>query len=161
MDCQIVVRAAVPEDIDDIFELLELYTAAGIVLQRSKEDIASYLGNFRVAVCGGKTVGCVAVRDFGNDLLEVRSLVVHPEYQNRGVGKIIINAVIKGLQKSRPVWRLFALTMTPGFFQSLGFRCVPKSLFPEKIWSDCSKCAKRQCCDETAVLLDSGDLLNG
>ena len=50
MKNELSVRKAVPEDIDGIFQLLELYVSAGIVLQRSKEDIAHYLGNFRVAV---------------------------------------------------------------------------------------------------------------
>ena len=80
------VRPAVPDDIEGIFQLLELYAPAGIVLRRSKEDIAFYLGNFRVAELDCRIVGCVAVRDFGNDLLEVRSLVIHPDFQGRGIG---------------------------------------------------------------------------
>ena len=151
------VRPAVPEDIDGIHQLLELYAPAGIVLRRSKEDIALFLGNFRVAELDSKIIGCVAVRDFGNDLLEVRSLVIHPDCQGKGVGKVIVRAIIDNLKQQREYWRLFALTMTPEFFCSLGFRIVPKSLFPEKIWSDCAKCAKRHCCDETAVLMDSED----
>lgn len=152
------VRPAVPDDIEGIFQLLELYAPAGIVLRRSKEDIAFYLGNFRVAELDCRIVGCVAVRDFGNDLLEVRSLVIHPDFQGRGIGGEIIRSIIEGLKNTRQYWRLFALTMRPEFFCSLGFRIVPKSLFPEKIWSDCAKCAKRNCCDETAVLMDSEDL---
>jgi amino-acid N-acetyltransferase len=152
---------AAETDIDGIFELLELYVPAGIVLQRSKEDIAQYLGNFRVALCDEKIVGCAAARDFGNDMLEVRSLVVHPDHQGKGVGKAIVKQIIDSLQSTRKNWKLFALTMRPEFFCNLGFREVPKALFPEKIWSDCSKCAKRHCCDEIAVLMDSEDINNG
>ncbi len=149
---------AEPRDIDSIFQLLELYAPSGIVLQRSKEDIGLFLKNFRVAASGGNIVGCAAVRDFGNDLLEVRSLVIHPDFQKQGIGGKIIRSIICDLQKHRASWRLFALTLRPDFFCAQGFREVPKALFPEKIWSDCAKCAKRHCCDEIAVLLDSGDL---
>ena len=65
----------------------------------------------------------------------------------------MVNAIKNKLEVSRTNWRLFALTLRPDFFSSLGFEEVPKSLFPEKIWSDCSKCAKRSRCDETAMLL--------
>jgi amino-acid N-acetyltransferase len=157
MNGNLVIRSAAADDIDRIFELLEIYAAQKVVLTRSKEDIAFYIGNFTVAECDGRVCGCVAVRDFGNDLLEIRSLVVAPGLQNKGVGKAMIKAVIGKLKAHKGYWRLFALTMRPDFFRSLAFREVPKSLFPEKIWSDCSKCAKRSRCDETAVLLESAE----
>ena len=31
---------------------------------------------------------------------------------------------------------------------------VNRELFPEKIWSDCAKCPKHSCCDETAMLIE-------
>ena len=157
MSSDLSIRAAEEADIDSIFELLELYAPSGIVLQRSKENIAVFLKNFRVAIADSRIIGCVAVRDFGNDLLEVRSLVIHPDFQNQGVGGKFIRNIIDSLRQTRESWRLFALTMRPEFFCKHGFREVPKALFPEKIWSDCAKCAKQKCCDETAVLLDSGD----
>ena len=157
----LTVRKAELADVGSIFNLLELYTARGIVLSRSREDIALFISNFMVAEVDNIIHGCVAVRDFGKDLLEVRSLVVSPQYQGMGVGKALVNAIIGNLRSSRPVGRLFTLTTTPEFFKALGFREVPKSLFPEKIWSDCSKCAKRDCCDEAALLIEPEDLDHG
>ena len=151
----LTIRKASTNDVESIHHLLELYAPAGIVLSRTKEDINFFISNFTVAVYENKVCGCAAVRDFGNDLLEVRSLVVAPGLQNKGVGKAMLNAIIGNLREKRQNWRLFALTLRPDFFRSLGFREVPKSLFPEKIWSDCSKCAKRSCCDEIALLLES------
>lgn len=150
----ISVRPAQAGDIDAIFELLELYTASGVVLKRSKEDIAGYLANFIVAVDNGVVCGCCAARDFGHDLFEVRSLVVNPGCQGRGIGKLLVNFIIGRLNTERKQWRLFTLTLQVKFFQSLGFSVVDKEIFPEKIWSDCSKCPKYHCCDETALLLE-------
>ena len=154
MNSSVTIRPAQPDDVDAIFELLELYTASGIVLKRSKEDIAGYLGNFIVAVVDGSVCGCCAARDFGHDLLEVRSLVVSPVCQGKGVGKKLVSSIIERLDLERSVWRLFTLTLQVDFFKSLGFSVVEKEIFPEKIWSDCSKCPKFSCCDETALLLE-------
>ena len=154
MNSSIIVRPAVPADIDAIFELLELYTASGVVLKRSKDDIASYLKNFIVAEDNGVVCGCCAARDFGHDLFEVRSLVVDPGHQGKGIGRLLVDFIIDRMNKERESWRLFTLTLQVRFFQSLGFAVVEKEIFPEKIWSDCSKCSKFLCCDETALLLE-------
>lgn len=153
MKDQVKIRPAVQRDIDAIFDLLELYVAKGIVLRRSKEDIGFFIGNFVVAELQGKVCGCAALRDFGGDLLELRSVVISPELQGKGIGKIMVGAIIARLREERTSWRLFTLTTTPPFFRSMGFREVPKEEFPEKIWSDCAKCPKFHSCDETALLI--------
>ena len=154
MNGSIIVRPACTSDVDAIFRLLELYTASGIVLKRSKEDITGYLTNFIVAEKAGSVCGCCAARDFGHDLLEVRSLVVDPACQGMGIGKMMVNSIIDRLDRERENWRLFTLTLQVEFFRSLGFVVVDKEIFPEKIWSDCSKCPKYSCCDEIALLLE-------
>jgi amino-acid N-acetyltransferase len=153
MKDQIKIRPAALTDVDGIFALLELYVAQGIVLKRSKEDISFFIGNFTVAELDGKVCGCAALRDFGNDLLELRSVVISPDLQGKGIGKILVASMIERLKAERQNWRLFTLTTTPAFFESLGFKVVSKEEFPEKIWSDCSKCPKFHCCDETALLV--------
>ena len=149
------IRSATLEDVNRIFELLEIYAVNHIVLPRSHEDIAFFIGNFVVAEFDGKVCGCGAMRDFGGDLLEVRSLVVDPAVQGKGIGRAIVEAMISGLKLRRPEWRRFTLTMQAEFFKRLGFSEVDRHMFPEKIWSDCSKCPKHTCCDEIAMLLES------
>ena len=78
-----------------------------------------------------------------------------PAMQGKGVGRAVINMIVEKLRCQRDKWRLFALTLQPEFFRALGFTEVEKDLFPEKIWSDCSKCSKRDCCDEIALLMES------
>ena len=156
MNGTVSVRNATSCDVPAIYALLEPYAEAKVVLRRSQEDILNYIANFVVAEIDGKVCGCGAARDFGNNLYEVRSLVVDPAIQKKGIGRAIVKYFIDRF-KVRGVdnWKLFALTMTPAFFISLGFKEVEKELFPEKIWADCLKCAKYHCCDETAVLLTS------
>lgn len=146
------VRKAEENDIPAIHELLERYADLGIVLRRSREDIRRALGNFFVAEMDGRFCGCSALRDFGNELLEIRSLVVDPELQGRGIGRAIIDAIVRDVDARLSAWRLFTLTGQPEFFAKLGFRRVPRERFPEKIWSDCRNCPKNDCCDEIALM---------
>ena len=156
MSSSVNVRVAVPEDVPEIHALLEPYAEEKIVLRRSQEDILHYINNFVIAEIDGKICGCGAARDFGSNLYEVRSLVVDRSIQKKGIGRAIVTFFVNRFdERGIKDWRLFALTMTPGFFVSLGFKEVSKEMFPEKIWADCLKCAKYHCCDEIAVLLES------
>lgn len=150
----LTVREAQPADIPAICALLDIYAKKQIVLARDAEDIRKYLGNFVVGEIDGLLRGCVAVRDFGNDLLEVRSLAVDPEFKGKGIGRAMLEGVISGLRIKREHVRLFALTYEVDFFRKLGFQTVSKTLFPEKIWSDCAQCPKKDHCDEVAVLYE-------
>ena len=151
------IRKAQEADIPAIHALLELYADQGIVLRRSSEDIRRHLGSFFVAEDDGRICGCSAIRDFGNNLLEVRSLVVDPGSQGQGIGRAIIKAVVGDVNGKRRQWRIFTLTGQPEFFVKQGFRTVSREMFPEKIWSDCRKCPKSECCDEVALMITDDD----
>lgn len=150
----LVIRNAEERDVPEIFRLLEIYAKQGIVLRRSEDDIRFYLGNFLVAERGGLIRGCAAVRDFGGNLYEVRSVVVAPEDQGKGVGRAMIEAIVAGMRLRSGRWRLFTLTGQPEFFMRLGFHIVDRRQFPEKIWSDCANCPKNECCDEVALMIE-------
>ena len=148
------LRAACECDIPEICTLLKIYSDRQIVLPRSEENIRSYLKNFTVARRDGKLCGCVALRDFGNDLYEVRSLAVHPECQRGGVGRAMVEHCIRKLREKQKPVRLFSLTYQQEFFQRLGFAVTDRHQFPEKIWSDCAQCPKHTCCDEIAMIFE-------
>ena len=153
MSGNIILRPAELQDVRNIHLLLHDYALQGVLLDRSEEDITLYLKNFTVAVDEtGALLGCMAVRDFGNDLLEVRSLAIQPDMRKGGIGRKLVAKAIARLDEERDNYRLFALTLQPGFFERLNFEIVEKELFPEKIWADCVHCPKRERCDETAVI---------
>ena len=52
---------------------------------------------------------------------------------------------------------VFALTRQPLFFLRLGFVPTDKAHFPLKVWADCSRCPRREACDEVAVGLRLSD----
>ena len=154
MTGSLVVRPAVESDVGPICDLPDEYARRHLLLKRTPEDVLEKLKNFRVGELDGEFACCVALRDFGDDLYEVRSLAVCRKFNNQGCGSKLVSGVIDQLRSlGRPV-RVFALTYRAHFFCRLGFRIVSKELFPQKIWSDCSVCPKKDCCDETAVLME-------
>ena len=151
---QLVVRKAELKDVKAIYGILKVYADQQIVLARDETDITFYLKNFSVCEADGVIAGCVALRDFGNELMEVRSLAVKEEFKGMGIGRAMLQFVIDRLKQQKQQARVFALTYQDKFFQKLGFNVVAKELFPEKIWADCEKCPKKEHCDEIAVLLE-------
>ena len=154
MTRHINVRPAFESDVTAICELLATYAKDAIVLPRSEADVLDHLGNFVIAEHVDKLVGCAAVRDFGNNLFEVRSLALREQYIGLGLGREMMEEIIKRLRREKAPCRLFALTYRAPFFRKLGFHDVDKNIFPEKIWSDCVKCPKKDHCDEDALLIE-------
>lgn len=149
------LRAAVATDVSAIHDLLAQYAAAQLLLPRTREELDARLASFAVAeaVATGAFAGCVALRDYGARLFEVRSLAVHPDFLGRGLGSALIAFMAERLRQTGG-GRVFALTRHPHLFMRQGFVKVDKTRFPEKIWSDCQLCPKQHCCDEDALLLE-------
>ena len=153
----IVFRHAVPDDVPTIHELVCLYAKERLLLPRPAEDILEKIGNFHILELDGRPVGCAALRNYGNSLYEIRSLAVRKEYLNRRLGSRMVEGLLQLLRDKGEPARVFALTYRDNFFIQHGFRIVDKKMFPEKIWSDCAVCPKKDRCDEIAVLLSIGD----
>jgi len=51
------------------------------------------------------------------------------------------------------VKKVFTLTYQQSFFESIGFKEIPKESLPaHKIWADCVKCKHFPVCDEVALI---------
>ena len=148
---EIITRKALDSDADIILELLDTYSDQGLLLSLSLQDILSRINTFAVSESDGKVIGCASLKDFENNLFEVRSLAVNSQYTGRQIGSKLVNFLLEESQIPEGS-RIFALTYRASFFQRLGFELVSKDQFPEKIWHDCEKCQKKDHCDEQAVL---------
>ncbi|MEK7307673.1 MAG: GNAT family N-acetyltransferase, partial [Nitrospirota bacterium] len=73
------------------------------------------------------------------------------EYQNKGVGKKLVEQCLKEV-KALGVKKIFALTYNPEFFRKLRFKDIDKNALPQKIWGDCLRCPKFPKCEEVAVI---------
>ncbi len=158
------IRVAHKTDAAQVALLLAPYARSGIVLPRTEDEIRQHVHNFLIAesTLNGKTgiVGCVALRDYGAGLFEIRSLAVSATKSGMGLGSQLIQAAVTEA-KTRGASRIFALTLRAHLFQRQGFHTVEKERFPQKVWTDCKHCKKLHCCDETAVLLELSESLSG
>ena len=146
------VDKATADDIAGIQKLVNHYSSMGDLLPRTKSDISNNLKHFRVIRQDNEVVACGSLEHFTDELAEIRSLMVAANIKRGGLGRKIVEELIKTAQQ-RGVVRLMALTYVPEFFHKLGFITVNKDIFPEKIWGICVNCYKFENCDEIAVLL--------
>jgi len=152
---EVTCRKAKPEDVDDLYNLIRGYAEKGIMLPRSKEALSRLIDDFYVAEADGRFVGCGSLCLLAPDLAEIRSLGIDEEYKGKGIGRILIRELVEEARR-REIPKVMALTMEVPFFERNGFSVVPKEIFPEKVWTDCIHCPKRDRCDETAVLMRLG-----
>lgn len=147
----LAVRKATMGDIHDLLELINNYAAGGIMLPRTEFEMSENIRDFSVAYSGAQLLGCGALHFYTPTAAEVRSLAVDATRKEQGIGRLIVEtlereAIEQGLHA------LFAFTYVPGFFQRLGFHEVERGELPLKVWKDCLRCKKFQCCDEIAML---------
>jgi amino-acid N-acetyltransferase len=140
-----MIRKARLSDVPQIVALVEVYARRGEVLPRSLEETYQSLRDWVVAEENGRIVGCGSLLIMWADLAEIRSLVVAPEFQERGLGHQLMERLLDLPQ-------VFALTRQVGFFASLGFLETTRESLPRKIWKDCWNCARLRNCDEVAMI---------
>jgi amino-acid N-acetyltransferase len=148
-----MIRKAIIPDVREIHRLLLDYARDGLLLSRSLAELYESVRDFYVFEVDGKVVGTAALNICWEDLAELRSLAVHPDYNGRGAGKELVQACLDEARRLG-IRRVFALTYKQAFFEKLGFAVIEKSQLPHKIWGDCMKCAKFPDCDEIALSID-------
>jgi amino-acid N-acetyltransferase len=143
------IKICIPsiKHIKDIYEIINFYADKGLLLHRSLQDITNNLNQFYIAIIDKIVVGCISKKFYSDDLVEIRSLAIKNKYKKLGIGKMLVEKVIKEEKEKR----VFALTYTPVFFQKVGFTTIQKEILPEKIWADCITCPYRFDCKEIAV----------
>lgn len=116
-----VVRAAVTADIPGIKHLVDYYTADRRLLAKATVTLYEDVQEFVVAERPeGGIVGCGALHVIWEDLGEVRTVAVSPEFLGQGVGAAILTSL---LERARRLGldRVFCLTFERDFFGRHGF----------------------------------------
>ncbi len=148
-----MVRKAKMTDVPAIQRLVNFYAQKGDLLPRTLQELYERVRDFYVFEQEGRIAGVCSLFIYWEDLAEIRSLAVEPEFEGRGIGRAVTEACIAEARELG-ITRVFALSYKTAFFERLGFRIVNKIDLPEKIWKDCLRCTKFYHCDEVAVLLD-------
>jgi amino-acid N-acetyltransferase len=148
----VYVRPARIADMLQVEPMINRFAAENLMLPKTREQLVRLFREFVVAVDDhGRVLGCGGLRIFSPTLAEVISLAVDPATQGMGLGGRIVERLVEDAE-TLGITTVFALTLRDGFFNRLGFRTVPKEMFPAKVWSDCRNCPKLHACDEIAVV---------
>ena len=149
-----LVRAALLADVPGLEALQAPYVATGDLLPRSNYDLCRHIKEWVVVAepGDGAIVGCGALKIYSGELAEVAGLAVRRDRQGVGLGRALLEALLTQA-RDHGLARVFALTRKPEFFLRLGFVPAEKEQFPEKVWADCARCPRQNCCDEIAVAL--------
>ena len=147
----LTVRRAGVADMLQVEPLINGFAKQELMLPKTVEQLSRNFREFVVAEQNGRVIGCAALRVYTPQLAELGSLAVSQAAHGLGVGRKLV-AAVEAEAASHGIGTVFALTLQDVFFHKLGYRTVPKELFPLKVWSDCRACPKLHACDEIAVV---------
>lgn len=148
----VAVRGAVLSDVPRLERLMAPYIATGDLLPRSNYDLCRHIKEWVVAEDGGDLAGCGSLKIYSQDLAEVAGLAVREDWQGTGIGRALLETLIREA-RAFGLTEVLALTRRPAFFLKLGFMPAEREHFPLKVWADCVRCPRNNCCDEIAVTL--------
>ncbi|MFF5503102.1 amino-acid N-acetyltransferase [Streptomyces roseolus] len=122
MSKAVTVRRARTSDVAAVRRLVDPYARRGILLDKATVTFYEAIQEFWVAERDedGEVVGVGALHVMWEDLAEVRTLAVDPDFKGAGVGHQLLT---KLLQTARwlGVRRVFCLTFEVEFFAKHGF----------------------------------------
>jgi amino-acid N-acetyltransferase len=148
---RLTVRKAVMHDIRPILDLINGYAVKGIMLPRTEFEMSEAIRDFTVVLSGGELLGCGALHFYSPTIGEIRSLAVHEHAKTHGVGRRVVDSLVREAQEYE-LDAVFAFTYVTEFFRRVGFHVVERGVLPLKAWKDCLRCPKFHACDEIAVL---------
>ena len=95
MSAEVVVRRARTPDVRAIRSLVEPMARSRRIV--SKDAVAYYeaVHEFRVVEVDREVVGCGALHVMWEDLAEVRTVAVRPEFKARGLGSALLTGLLQ------------------------------------------------------------------
>ncbi|MFC1865960.1 N-acetyltransferase [Chloroflexota bacterium] len=144
------VEKATIHDATQIHKLINSFANNGEMLPRSLSEIYENIRDYFVVRQGEQVIACAAMHVNWEDLAEVKSLAVISDYQNKGIGDMMVDACLKEAS-DLGITTVFCLTYAPDFFTKCGFTLAEKKDLPHKVWGECYRCPRFPDCDESAL----------
>ena len=146
-----ILRKARISDVDSMAALINFYAEKGKMLYRTVPSLYQKIRDYTVIEKEGAVIGVGGLHILWNDLAEICSLAIDPLYVRNGLGKAIVQRLLRESRKLK-IFQVFTLTYLPGFFEKCGFTRIDKENLPQKVWMECVNCPKFPNCDETALI---------
>ncbi len=133
------VRPARTSDVPLIQALVEPLVQQRILLGKDSVVFYEAIQEFRIAEDdAGTVIGCGALHVMWQDLAEVRTLAVVPDWLHKGVG----HALLENLeQEARALGlsRLFCLTFEVGFFSRHDFAPMTEEAYDPSVYAELAR----------------------
>ena len=155
-EAPITVRKARLSDLEAIHGLIGHWAARGQMLVRSRALLSETIRDFHLVIAGehggqaGGLAGVCGLHMLAPDLAEIRGLAIHPAFQGKGLGKLLVSAC-EAEAREIDLPTLFAWTYQQTFFVKCGFERIEKTNLHPKVWSECQRCAFFENCNEIAM----------
>lgn len=111
-------------------DLLELFRHTDWANTRQAESVKAALQNTFLVLTGWHAGRCVAlIRVLGDGVFRamIDDVIVHPDYQSRGWGRVMMDAALKH-PKIRDVEEVALFTIIPKFYEKFGFAADPMAM---------------------------------
>jgi amino-acid N-acetyltransferase len=116
----ILVRPVSNDDQDAVLNLLKPYVEKKKLLPRTIDELDSLLSNGFVAIAVDCLIGFATLEIYSQKLAEIRALVVAPDQQGRGVGRLLVEACLRRARQEQ-IMEVMAISSAETFFRSCGF----------------------------------------
>ena len=126
------IRVAEANDLAGILELVRPIQQAGVLANRSNEEIERSLDKFTVITKDSRVIACAALLDNPADnIAEIASVATHPNYRDSGHGERLVAGLIDRAKQAE-LGRVYVRTTQTGhWFQELGFTRASPNTLPE------------------------------
>lgn len=134
---RVTVRPALPADVRAIRALVEPYAEQRILLAKEMVGYYEAVQEFLVADAGPDrpVIGCGALHVMWDDLAEIRTLAVSPEYRGLRVGHAMVEALV-ARARDLGLRRVFCLTFEVEFFLKHGFREIEGTPVTQEVYAE-------------------------
>ncbi|MBX3311856.1 MAG: amino-acid N-acetyltransferase [Microbacteriaceae bacterium] len=131
------VRPARTKDVPWMRSVMEPLVESRILLGKELVQLYEAIQEFLIAVDNetDEPVGFGALHVFWEDLGEVRTLAVHPDFKGTGAGKELLKA-LEERAKDLGLRRLFCLTFEVEFFRAADFHTADEDLVPPEVYAE-------------------------
>jgi amino-acid N-acetyltransferase len=131
----ITVRRARTKDVRAIRHLVDTYSEDRKLLSKATVALYEDVPEFWVAEDEdtAAVVGCGAVHVMWDDLAEVRTVAVDPQWRGRKIGHRIVSRLLDEARELG-VERVFVLTFETEFFGSFGFQAIDGTPIPPDVY---------------------------
>jgi amino-acid N-acetyltransferase len=147
-----VLRTARSDEAVQIHALIHEHLEEGHLLPRQLDELTVRAPRFVVAVEDGRVLACAELAPLSPEVAEVRSLVVHRDARHDGLGRRLVDELVRRARLDG-FDTLCAFTHGPGYFVRMGFSIVPHHWVRAKIVVDCQTCPLFRTCGQHAVVL--------